>query len=102
MTGVVGRWSLVRKILFYGGFVGCGVDFILSLGLIAYYSANRPHLPEPTRGWIVRLKWSLSPPSFGTVDDNALLLALFHWFFAFFMLIALAEVIRIYKLGRRG
>jgi hypothetical protein len=66
--------------------------------LIAYYTVKRPHVPNPELGWTVRLYWSLSPPSYGTPREEALLLSLFQWFFPPFMVIAAGKAIEYYKL----
>jgi hypothetical protein len=95
------KWRVLSKVLRVLGFGGCAVDFVLSMSLIAYYSVTRPHIPQTAGDWNVRLYWSFSPPSYGTANENAFLLST-HWlFFLFFVLIAVGEAIRIYKLERR-
>jgi hypothetical protein len=71
--------------------------FISHFALLAYYSANRPHVPEPEHGWTVGLRWT-HPVSYGTEQDEKRSQWLFNLFFPSGGLIALAELIRIYKL----
>jgi hypothetical protein len=71
---------------------------VVSMALIGYYSATRPHVSEPAREWTVRLYWSFSPPSYGTAAENTFLLSTHWWFLLFFLFIALGEAIRIYVL----
>ena len=92
------RWKSLSRILRYMGFSGCAIVFLTLHSLVIYYSATRPHRPQPDCGWIVPLYWSLSGTSYGTVNENSFLLWLHWWFFPFFMLIGISECIRIYKL----
>jgi hypothetical protein len=94
------QWRVLARVLRLFGFGGCAVNFVLSMSLIAYYSVTRPHVPQPAHDWNGRLYWSFSPPSYGTAHENAFLLSLHWWFFLFFLVIAVAEAIRIYKLER--
>jgi hypothetical protein len=97
------HWRFLWKTLRLVGLVGCLVIFVLWLTLIAYYSMTRPHVPQSANDWTVRLYWSFSPPSYGTVHENARLISLHWWFFSFFVLIAASQAIRVYKLrGSRG
>ena len=92
------KWRLLAKALRFLGFAGCIAILVLLSSLVAYYSATRPHVPQPALGWTVRLYWSITPPSYGTAHENACLLLLFRLFIPFFAIIAFAEAIRIYKL----
>jgi hypothetical protein len=92
------NWKILSRALKLVGFGGCLVDFVLSISLIAYYSVTRPHVPQPAREWDVKLYWSFIPPSYGTAGENEFLLSMHWWFFSFFVLICLAELIRIYVL----
>lgn len=92
------QWGILRNLLRYFGFVGLLADWIFYLGLIAYYSATRPH--EPIGEWNTRLHWSIGPPSYGTLGEDAFLQSVFRTMFVFFMIVALSEAIRIYKLER--
>ena len=93
------RWRIIYKIVRLAGAAGCVSTFLLLVVLTGYYSANRPHVPQPEHGWTVRLNWSVAPPSYGTVAENELLLKVFWSFLPFFLVIAIGEAIRIYKLG---
>ncbi len=92
------QWRTMAKTLqFLGG--GCCIAVIVSLNaLIAYYTVKRSHVPIPELGWTVRLNWSLSPPSYGTPQEEALLLSLFRWFFPAFLVVAAGKAIEYYKL----
>jgi hypothetical protein len=92
-------WRIIYKMLRFAGFAGCATTFLLLTALTGYYSANRPHVPQPEREWTVQLYWSVAPPSYGTVAENELLLTVFWSGIVFFLVIAIGEAIRIYKLG---
>jgi hypothetical protein len=92
------KWKILSRALRVLGFGGCLVDFVSSISMIAYYSVTRPHIPQPGREWDVKFYWSFIPPSYGTAGENEFLLSMHWWFFLFFVLICLAELIRIYVL----
>jgi len=98
MTLTEKHWGFLHKAFRYIGFAGCAIVSIWLTILIHYYSVNRPHVPQPGHEWTVRLEWSISPPSYGTADENARLISLFYWALGSFILIAIGEAIRIYKL----
>ena len=91
------RWGLLSKVLKTIGGVSCVLIFTCLLGVIVVYSSSRPHTPQPERGWTVGLTWT-HPTSYGTAQEERLLLWLHWWFFPAFGLIALGEAIKIYKL----
>ena len=71
--------------------------FISHFALLAYYSANRPNVPEPQYGWTVGLTWT-HPVSYGTGKDERRSQRLLDLSLPSFGLIALGELIKIYKL----
>ena len=71
--------------------------FSLWIMLISYYTAERPHAPQPEHGWTVGLEWT-HPVSYGSEQDEKRLQWFFGLFFPSFGLIALGEMIKIYKL----
>jgi hypothetical protein len=77
--------------------MGCVVTFLWLTLLISYYTAKRPHAPQPERGWTVGLEWT-HPVSYGTTQEESRILWLHLAFLPFFGLVALAEIIKIYKL----
>jgi hypothetical protein len=91
------KWRVLSLVLKVIGVVGCVVTFGFLMVLISYYSAKRPHAPQPERGWTVGLTWT-HPPSYGTVQEENRLFWLHWWFVPSFGLIALGEAIKIYKL----
>jgi len=91
------KWRVLSRGLKVVGAVGCIVTFGLSMGLISYYSANRPHAPQPGRGWTVGITWT-HPPSYGTPSEESRLLWLSWSFFPFFGLGALSEAIKMNNL----
>jgi hypothetical protein len=97
MATATDNWRFVAKFLRIIGVVCCVVFFISDFALLAYYSANRPHVPEPEHGWTVGLRWT-HPVSYGTEQDERRSQWLFELVFPSGGLIALGEMIRIYKL----
>jgi hypothetical protein len=91
------NWRFVAKSLRIIGVVCCIVVFVSHFALLAYYSANRPHVPEPEHRWTVGLRWT-HPVSYGTEQDERRSQWLFELFFPSGGLIALGEMIKIYKL----
>ena len=91
------RWKLLSRALKIIGAAGCIVTFALSIGLAQYYSAKRPHTPQPKLGWTVGLTWT-HPPSYGNHGEEDRLHWVFDCFFPFFGVILLSEGIKIYKL----
>jgi hypothetical protein len=91
------NWRFVAKFLRIIGVVSCIVFLISHSALLAYYSANRPHVPEPEHGWTVGLRWT-HPVSYGTEQDDRRSLWLFDLLLPSGGLIALEEMIKIYKL----
>jgi hypothetical protein len=89
------RWLWLSKVLRIFGFAGFGAVFISNLILIGYYSAHRPRFPQPENGWTIRLQWSLTPPTYGTAQDQRNELLLFNLGFPFFFIGFLAEGIRM-------
>ena len=92
------QWRICARLLKIIGTLGCFVTFGLSFFLIAYYSAKRPHDPQPERGWTVGLSWT-HPTSYGTAEDEGRLQWLSFWFIPSFGLIALGEATKAYKLN---
>jgi hypothetical protein len=91
------NWRFVAKLLRIIGVICCIVFTISHFAVLAFYSANRPHLPEPEHGWTVGLSWT-HPVSYGTQQDERRSQWLFELVFPSGGLIALGEMIRIYKL----
>ena len=73
--------------------------FLLLTSFTLYYSATRPHSPNPELGWTVELNWT-HPTSYGTPQDQSLLITIFWLGFMSVVPIALGEAIRIYVLER--
>jgi len=92
------HWRFFHKAFRYLGCVGTIVIGVMSMALISYYSANRPHVPQPEHGWTVPFNWSFSYPSYGTAQENDRLISLFWWGISFGIFFAIGEAIRIYKL----
>jgi hypothetical protein len=90
-------WRILARILRIVGAVGYVVIFLYSIALISYYSAKRPHVPQPQRGWTVGLTWT-HPASYGTAQEESRLQWLRWWSVPLFGLIALGETIKIYML----
>ena len=91
------QWQLIYKIVRVLGFAGCLITFLLSLIVIGYYSATRPHSPQIELGWNVPLSWT-HPTSYGTAHEEYNLNLLFWLYFPFFFLLLIGELIRIYIL----
>src|SRR5258707_1276031 len=98
MTLTRDQWRILSKTLQILGGVSFFALFLTLSALVAYYTVMRSHVPIPELGWTVRLDWSLSPPSYGTAQEEALLLSLFQWFFPSFLVIAAGKAIEYYKL----
>jgi hypothetical protein len=96
-TRAAQRWRVLSRALRVIGAVGFAVVFLWSALLISYYSAKRPHAPLPERGWTVGLEWT-HPTSFGTAQEENRLLWCSWLALPFFGLVALGEIIKIYKL----
>ena len=91
------QWRRLVKALRVAGGVCCVVLFIAHFALLAYFSANRPQQPHSESRFTVALDWT-HPTRYGTVQDESLSQWLFELFFPCFGLIAVGEMIRIYKL----
>jgi hypothetical protein len=91
------NWRSLAKSLQIIGGVCCAVIFVSSFVLIAYYSAKRPTEPRPEFEMTVGLSWT-HPVRYGTQQDENRLQWPFELFFPSFFMIALGEMIRIYKL----
>jgi hypothetical protein len=91
------RWRVLARVLKIVGAVGFVAVFVYSMALISYYSAKRPHVPQPERGWTVGLTWT-HPASYGTRQEESRLQWLAWWSVPLFGLMALGEAIKIYKL----
>lgn len=98
MTLTEKHWKFLYKVFRYLGCVGTIVIGVVSTALIGYYSANRPHVPQPDHKWTVPFNWSFNCPSYGTAQENARLISLFWWGISFGIFFAIAEAIRIYKI----
>jgi hypothetical protein len=92
------QWRILAKTLEILGFVCCFAVLLTLAALTAYYTVKRSHTPIPELGWTVRLPWSMAPPSYGTAQEEALLLSLHWWFFPPFLVIAAGKAIKYYKL----
>jgi hypothetical protein len=99
MTLTRDQWRILAKTLQILGGGCCIVVFLTFQILIAYYSVKRPHVPRPQLGWTVRLYWSWAKPSYGTAQEEALLLSLFRWFFPPFLIICAGRAIEYFKLN---
>ncbi len=99
MTLTRDQWRILAKTLEILGGGCCLAVFLTSQVLIAYYTVKRPHVPIPRLGWTVQLYWSWSRPSYGTAQEEALLLSLFRWFFPPFLIIGAGKAIEYYKLN---
>jgi hypothetical protein len=99
MTLTRDQWRILAKTLQILGGGCCLAVFLTSQVLIAYYTAKRPHVPSPELGWTVRLSWSWAPPSYGTAQEEALLLFLFRSFFPPFLIGAAGKAVEYYKLN---
>jgi len=91
------NWRSITKSLRIVGVVCCLVFFVSHYALLAYYSANRPRVPQPEKGRTVGLTWT-HPVRYGTERDERWSLWLFDLFLPSFGLIALGEMIKVYKL----
>jgi hypothetical protein len=91
------NWRFVARLLRVIGVVCCIVFAISHFALLAYYSANRPRIPEPEHSLTVGLTWT-HPVAYGTDHEEKLSQWLFELFFPSFGLIALGEMIKIYRL----
>ncbi|HXN98249.1 MAG TPA: hypothetical protein VN881_04200 [Candidatus Acidoferrales bacterium] len=91
------KWRTLSRVLRVIGAVGFTATFAFLMFLTAYYSAKRPHTPQPERGWTVVLTWT-HPPSYGTAQEENRQQWLLWWAFPLFGLLALGEAIKIYKL----
>ena len=92
------RWRLFARVLKVMGGAGFVLSFTYSLILTSYYSAKRPHVPQPERDWTISIEWT-HPPSYGTAEEANRVKLLFQLCLPFFGLIALGEAIKIYKLA---
>jgi hypothetical protein len=78
------------------GFAACFTSLAYSFFLNVYYETYRPVSPQPERGWTVGLTWT-HPTKYGTEQEENRQQWV-HWSVApFFILIAAAEAIKIYK-----
>lgn len=91
------RWRLLARLLKVIGATGYVLSFTYSLILTSYYSAKRPHVPQPERDWTISVEWT-HPPSYGTAKEANRFKLLFQLCLPFFGLIALGEAIKVYKL----
>jgi len=92
------KWRVLSRILKVMGAAGFLATFALLLFLTGYYSAKRPHSPQPELGWTVPLTWT-HPTSYGTAREEGRLDWLHWWGLPCFGLIALGEAIKIYILN---
>jgi len=96
--GTTKRWRTFSQALKTIGFFGCVLTFTYSMVWIGYYSAKRPNVPQPERGWTVSISWT-HPPVYGTAQEENRLVGLDTWVIPPFLgLLVLGEVIKIYKL----
>src|SRR5712692_5610569 len=95
--GTAKKWQVLSRVVRTVGALSFVLSFVYSMVLISYYSAKRPHGPQPERGWTVGLSWT-HPLSYGTAQEENRLQWLFWWSLGSFCLIAVGEAIRIYKL----
>lgn len=91
------KWRTLSRVLKFIGAVGFAATFTCFIFFTNYYSAKRPHTPQPERGWTVGLTWT-HPPSYGTAQEENRQQWLLWWAFPLFGLLALGEAIKIYKL----
>ncbi len=91
------NWRSMAKSLRIIGVFCCLAFFVSHFALLAYYSANRPNVPQPEQGRTVGLSWT-HPVRYGTEHDERRSKWLFDLFLPSFGLIAFGEMIRIYKL----
>jgi hypothetical protein len=91
------KWRAVASTLQLLGAVAFAVMFLGSLVLIGYYGVKRPTKPQPEHGWTVALTWT-HPTSYGTAQEENLLLSLHWWTMASFLLIGAGAAIKIYLL----
>jgi len=91
------NWRAVSRLLIGLGFVGCIATALGLTLLISHYSASRPPVPDPERGWTVGISWT-HPTRYGTVQDEHQVLRLFFWGFPSFVLVALGAGVKIYIL----
>jgi hypothetical protein len=96
--GAAERWRMCARVSTAMGTLGCIVMAGSLLFLIAYYSANRPHNPQPHRGWTVALSWT-HPTSYGTAREQDRLWWLHFLFIPSFVLVLLGPAIKAYKLN---
>ena len=87
-------WLRFSKALRIFGFAGYGAVFITLLIVTGYYSAHRPRFSQPEKGWTTRLRWSFSPPTYGTAQDQRNEDLLFYLGFPFLLTGLLGEGIR--------
>ncbi len=74
-------WKISSNVLSILGVGGFMVAFVWLLGLIGYYSFQRPREPMPERCWTEPLHWTHG--YYGTPAENERLLRLHHWCFPF-------------------
>jgi hypothetical protein len=89
-------WTSISKLLVNAGqvaFFGCAIAMF---ALTEYANFARPHVPDPSKTWIVRIPWSNG--AYGTPRERQRVNWCFNSGFYFFGLIAAGEAIRIYKL----
>jgi hypothetical protein len=72
--------------------------FLCGFALIGYYDAKRPHFPQPDRGWTVGLTWT-HPTSYGTAQEENVLLSLHSCSIVPFALIWVGVAIKVYLLN---
>jgi hypothetical protein len=91
------RWSVLSRLFKAIGAIGCVGVFLWLAFLIGYYTARRPHVPQPEQGWTVGLTWT-HPTSYGSAQEESRMIWWHGAFLAFFGLAAVGEMINIYKL----
>jgi len=97
MTPSNDTWRSIAKWLRITGITCCIALTVSHFALLAYYAAHRPVVPRPEYGMTIGLRWT-HPTRYGTAQDARRSQWLFELFFPSFGLIALGEMIRIYKL----
>jgi hypothetical protein len=97
MPTVDRSWERLSKFLKTVGGVGCLVTLVWSFSLIGYYTAKRPSVASPERGWTVPLAWT--HVSYGTPSENEQLMRLHSWFFPFFAVALAGAAIQKLKVG---
>lgn len=90
-------WKPLARALLIVGLAGLAVVPVMFTFLMIYYSAVRPHSPQPSVGWTARLQHTAG--AYGTESENARLVGLFFGTQPIATLAALGGAITTYKLG---